>query len=142
MTELNSPILGISPVLILIMGNVYVLCSLIICSDAQKNLGINPQASFSTRLLVMMAGISPYMLMIVLYNYFFNSEQLLLWGGFAVTGVASAGLLALCGYLWARHVQRGITAQISIRNAFAMLFMGALVVLGEFLFFGTPKHPF
>lgn len=37
----------------------------------------------------------------------YNSEQLHLWGGFAVTGVAVSWLFALCGYLWGKAGVQG-----------------------------------
>ncbi len=139
--ELTS--LGVSPILLSAMGSVYVLFALIIWSEAQRNLGIDPQQSFSRRLLVMIAGVAPYMAMIVLYNYLYNSEQLLLWGGFAATGLAVTGLFALCGHLWAKRVYSGAHhAEVSGLNGFIMLLMGSLVILAEFLIFGIPKHPF
>jgi hypothetical protein len=139
--ELTS--IGVSPAMLLVMGSVYVLFSLVIWSDVQRNLGIDPQESFSRRLLVMIAGVAPYMAMIVLYNYLFNSEQLILWCGYAVTGVALACLFALCGHLWAKQVYGGAHhVEVSGLNGFILLLIGILVILMEFLIFGTPQHPF
>jgi hypothetical protein len=134
---------GVSPVLLLVMGIVFIFIALIIWAEAQRNLGIDPQERCSRRLLVLMLGIAPYMAMIVLYNYMFNSEQLLLWGGFAATGVAAAGLFALCGHLWAKQIYSNAhQVELSRMNGFIMMAMGILVILAEFLVFGTPKHPF
>jgi hypothetical protein len=139
--ELTS--FGVSPVLLLVIGSVFVLFALIICSEAQGNLGIDPQEAFSRRLLVMITGIAPYMAMIVLYNYLYNSEQLLLWGGFAAIGVAIAGLFALYGHLWAKWLNHSTHhIEVSGLNGSIMLLMGILVILAEFLIFGTPQHPF
>jgi hypothetical protein len=135
--------LGVSPTLLSAIGSVYVLFALIIWSEAQRNLGIDPQESFSRRLLVMITGVAPYMAMIVLYNYLYNSEQLLLWGGFAATGMAVASLFALCGHLWAKRVYSGAHhVEVMGLNGFIMLVIGILVILAEFLIFGTPRHPF
>jgi len=135
--------LGVNPNLLSAMGSVYVLFALIIWSEAQRNLGIDPQESLSRRLWVMIAGVAPYMAMIVLYNYLFNSGQLILWSGYAVTGVALACLFALCGHLWAKHVYSGAHhVEVSGLNGFIMSLIGILVILMEFLIFGTPKHPF
>lgn len=135
--------LGVSPILLSTMGSVYVLFALIIWSEAQRNLGIDPQESFSRRLLVMIAGVAPYMAMIVLYNYLFNLEQIILWCGYAVTGVALAVFFALCGHLYAKQVYSGANhVEISGLNGFIMSLIGLLVILMEFLIFGTPQHPF
>jgi hypothetical protein len=135
--------LGVNHIPLLIMGISYILIALVIWSDAQKNLGIDPHERLSRRLLVMLAGVAPYMAMIVLYNYLYNSKQLLLWVGFAATGVAAACLFALCGHLWAKRVYRN-TQQVEVSglSGLTMMAMGILVILAEFLVFGTPKHPF
>ena len=139
--ELTS--LGVSPTLLSVMGIVYVLFALIIWSEVQRNLGIASQDSLSRRLLVMIAGVAPYMAMIVLYNYLFNSEQLILWCGYALAGVVLAGLFALCGHLYAKQVYGGTHhVEVSGLNGFIMLSIGILVILMEFLIFGTPQHPF
>jgi hypothetical protein len=139
--ELTS--LGVSPTLLSALGSVFVLFALIIWSEAQRNLGIDPQESFSHRLLVMIAGVAPYMAMIVLYNYLFNSEQLILWCGYAVTGVALAVLFALCGHLYAKQVGGGTHhVEISRLIGFIMSLIGILLILTEFLIFGAPQHPF
>jgi hypothetical protein len=135
--------LGVSSNLLIVLAVVYILFALIIWSEAQGNLGVDSQEAFSRRLLVMITGVAPYMAMIVLYNYLYNSEQLLLWGGFAATGVAAAGLFALCGHLWAKRVYSGAHhVEIMGLNGFIMLLLGNLVILAEFLIFGTPRHPF
>ncbi|UCE41891.1 MAG: hypothetical protein JSV17_02595 [Candidatus Aminicenantes bacterium] len=135
--------LGVSPVLVLVMGIAFVFIALIIWSKAQGNLGIAPRERFSCRLLVLITGVAPYMAMIVLYNYQYNSEQLVLWGGFAATGVAAAGLFALCGHLWAKQVSSGShPIEVSGLSGFIMMLMGILMVMAEFLVFGTPQHPF
>ena len=135
--------LGIRPFLITIMGMVYILLALIIWSEAQKHLGLDSTVKFSRRLGVMISGIAPYMAMIVLYNYLFNSEQLLLWCGFAAAGIASAFLFSLSGHLWANRIQRlPYHVEITGLNAFFMCILGLLVITAEFLVFGTPQNPF
>jgi hypothetical protein len=139
--ELTS--LGVRPALLYVMGSVFVLFALIICSEAQGNLGIDPQEALSLRLVVMIVGIAPYMAMIVLYNFLYNSEQILLWGGFAAIGVAVACLFALCGHLWAKWLCNSTHHnEVSRLNGSIMLLIGILVILAEFLIFGIPQHPF
>jgi hypothetical protein len=66
-----------------------------------------------------------------------------LWGGFAATGVAAASLFALCGHLWAKRAYSGAHhVEVMGLNGFIMFLIGILVILAEFLIFGTPRHPF
>jgi hypothetical protein len=78
----------------------------------------------------------------------YNSEQLHLWGGFAVTGVAVSWLFALCGYLWGKagvqgtnHIRAwGLDLDyffFSIRQFFVLL----LLFLCRFLQFCTEYIP-
>ena len=135
--------LGVSPGLLLVMGIVFVLISLIIWSEAQRNMGIEPQERFSRRLLILVSGIAPYMAAIVLYNYLYNSEQLVLWTGFAATGLTSAVLFALCGHLWAKRSScETHPIEVSGSSGFLMLSLGILVIVMEYLIFGNPPHPF
>lgn len=135
--------LGVSSLLIWAMGIVYVLIALWIWSEVQRFLGIDPRESFFCRLLVLTAGIAPYMALIVLYNYLFNPEQLFLWGGFACAGVVLSGMFAICGYQYSRGTFKDFyPVNITGLNALIMFSIGTLVILAEFLIFGTPQHPF
>jgi hypothetical protein len=135
--------LGVNSNLLIVLAFVYILFAFLIWADSQRNLGIDPQASFSRRLFVMTAGIIPYMVMIVLYNFLFNSEQIVLWGGYAAAGVALAGLFAACGQFWTKRVCRdSFQIKIKKRDGFALLTIGVSLILLEFLIFGIPQHPF
>jgi len=139
--ELRS--LGVSLVLLLVIGTIYVLFALIIWSEAQRHLGFAQPVSLPRRLLVMITGVSPYMAAIIVYNYLFNPEQLLLWSGFALTGVAVAVFFSMTGHLWDRYAGRAAQqVEVSKLSCFAILFIGAFVILAEFLIFGTHHHPF
>ncbi len=137
--------LGVNGAWIYLVGIVYLVIAFFLWAGLQGQLGLDKKSSCKSRLIVIMAGIAPYMVLIFLFNLVFNSRQLLMWGGLAAVGIFSAIPIALLGHLLARRVsERSVTngAQLFRTDAIVLLSLALAIVLMQFLVFGNPPNPF
>lgn len=135
--------IGLNSTLIIIIGIVYLLISFVFWSDLQRHLGIDNQTALVDRVKIIVGGIAPYMILIIIYNLLHNSSQIIMWGGLAVFGILAAFLIAFLGNLWTFYVNRHNESKVvSLSNAKQVMIVGLLVVIAEFIIFGTPPNPF
>jgi len=135
--------LGVSSSLIIIIGLIYLLISFAFWSDLQRHIGMNRQTVLKNRIKIVTGSITPYMIIIIIYNLLHNSTQIIMWGGLAVFGILSAFLIAFLGDLWNRHVIKNNQSKVvSLSYSRKLLTVGLLIILAEFIVFGTPPNPF
>lgn len=134
--------LGVAKGWVIMLGAAYLAASFVPWSNLQSHLGLDARTSYPARLRVMLGGITPYMLAILVYNAVFNPGQMAIWGGFAVAGMALAGLFALIGHGYSRLRPDNEAEGRTIASPGVLMIAGTLVILTEFLVFGIPKHPF
>lgn len=135
--------LGLNSTVIIIIGIIYLLISFVFWSDLQRHLGIDNQTALVIRIKIVVGSIAPYMILIIIYNLLHNSSQIIMWGGLAVFGIFAAFLIAFLGNLWTLYVSRHTESKVvSFSNAKKVLIFGLLVVITEFIIFGTPPNPF
>ena len=135
--------LGVSSSLLIMLGIVYLLISFLFWSDLQRHLGMDKQTAFTSRMKIVTGSIAPYMILIIIYNLLHNSSQIVMWGGLATFGILVTFLIAYLGDLWNRYAVRNDESRIvSHSYAWKLLTIGLLVILVEFVVFGTPANPF
>ncbi|MBS2098167.1 hypothetical protein [Carboxylicivirga linearis] len=134
--------LGISKELLLILGSIYLISSFIIWINLQYHLGMNKQTSFLQRLGVITIGFAPYLFLIYLYNQIHNAHQILIWGGFALVGILLAFLIAIAGYWGVRGMIQKQPKVIPLNKDWLILVIALLIIIAEFVVFGTPDNPF
>jgi len=135
--------LGTEKTTIIVLGLIYLAVSLLFWSDIQRFLGMDRDTSFPSRLQTMVCGITPYMALILIYNLIHNPRQLAMWGGMAAAGLISAFLIALSGHLWAKRKGKPAVKELIVEStALKFLAAGLMVILAEFVIFGTPPNPF
>jgi len=136
---------GVSPVVIFLLGCIYFLTAIFIWIIIQPLLGINSSTLFIKRLLILISGISPYLLMIFLYNLSFNKRQLLLWSSFALVGIITVFIFSVAGHFWSKfdiklnkaHHEKAAHRPVIIVNIIALS-----IIIGELLLFGMRDNPF
>jgi hypothetical protein len=135
--------LGVSSSLIIITGLIYLLISFLFWSDLQRHIGLDKETAFISRIKVITGGIAPYMILIIIYNLLHNSSQIVMWGGLAIFGILITFLIAYLGGLWSRHAVKNKEFKVVSHSYSCMLLVvGLLVILAEFVVFGTPANPF
>ena len=135
--------LGVNSSLAMIIGIVYLLISFLLWSDLQRHIGMNSQTTFINRIKIVTGGITPYMIVIIIYNLLHNSLQIVMWGGLAIFGILATFLIAFLGNLWDRYVIKNKASRIiSLSYAWILVTVGLLVILAEFIIFGMPANPF
>jgi hypothetical protein len=135
--------LGVNPLLVTALGALYLVFAMVICAELQIHLGLDAHTPFWQRLLVIMGGITPYMILILVYNLLFNSRQVAIWGGFAALGVFAAIFFAFSGYVWAKIFSIADNqGERPEQDIYFLLLLAGIILLSEFLIFGTPPNPF
>jgi len=134
--------LGINTSIIIIIGSIYFLISFLLWSDLQYHLGLNKQTSLINRMTIIVGSIAPYMILIIIYNLVHNSDQIIMWTGLAVFGILTAFLIAFFGNLWTRMFKYQPTKIVSLNDSWKIFSFGLLIVIAEFIIFGTPPNPF
>lgn len=135
--------LGVDALQIIALGTLYLVFAMMIWAELQIYLGLDAHTPFWQRLLVIMGGITPYMILILVYNLLFNPRQIAIWGGFAAIGVFAAILFACSGYVWAKFSPVANKQwQRPERDRYLFLLLAGIILLSEFLIFGTPTNPF
>ena len=135
--------LGVGSAWIMALGTLYLLLSLRIWSDLQFHLNLDASTPLRHRAGIMLAGIGPYMLAIFIFNLVFNPGQMAIWGGFAAAGIALAGVISLAGHTHARlRANTETSTEKTAGSPIPLLAAGGLIILAEFLVFGTPMNPF
>lgn len=134
---------GIHSPLIIGLGFLYILISFPFWADLQIYVGIDNHTVFSRRVLVVLGGIVPYMAVILFYNLIHNPRQITMWGGLASAGLLAALLISISGHLWSRFVKKVNGSEDLPRHyALHLLIVGLILILAEFVVFGTPDNPF
>jgi len=135
--------LNVSSFLVITIGVTYLIISFAFWADLQRHIGLDKNTLLRTRILIVLGGIAPYMIIIIIYNLIHNFSQILMWGGLAVFGILAALLIALLGNLWIRHVNKNDESNVvSLSYAWKILTVGLLIISAEFIVFGTPPNPF
>lgn len=136
---------GVSQILILSLGSLYLIAALILLAVIQPLLGINKNISIVKRFLIFGTGIIPYLLMIFLYNLLLNKKEILLWFSFVLAGVLLILLLSIVGYFWARmhkelcEINR---SKVGWGPVIMALILGFVIIIGELIIFGVKENPF
>lgn len=134
--------LGVSSSLLIVFGIMYLLISFLFWSDLQRYI-MDKQTSFISRMKIVSGSIMPYMILIIIYNLLHNYSQIVMWGGLAVFGMLVTIPIAFSGKLWNRYaVKNNESRVVSHSHAWKLLAGGLLVILAEFVVFGTPTNPF
>ena len=136
---------GVSSAFILFLGLVYFIIALFLWILIQQLLGLHSQVTFTKRLIILCCGITPYLLMIFVYNFLFNHEQLLLWSSYAVLGTVTCLLFSISGHFWVKLYSRfhALTFQNSSYKPVALVNLIAVVIIfGELILFGIKDNPF
>lgn len=135
--------LGVSSSQIIIIGIIYFIFSFVFWSDLQRHLGMDRQTTLINRLKIIVGSIAPYMIIIIIYNLLHNITQIIMWSGLALFGILAAILIAIVGNLWSKRVIKHIDSKVVAQvYALKVLVFGLLLVLAEFIVFGTPSNPF
>lgn len=135
--------LGISSSLLITIGIIYFFISFFFWSDLQRHVGLDKQTDLIIRMKIVTGGIAPYMILIIIYNFLHNISQIAIWSGLACFGILATFLIAFLGNIWDRHVVKNNESEVvSHSYAWKLLVFGLLVILAEFIVFGTPAHPF
>jgi hypothetical protein len=136
---------GIAPMPIVLLGGLYLIGSLVILAVVQPELGIGTSCPFTYRFFMLASGITPYLLIIFVYNRFLNQKETLLWLSFALAGVFLVFLISVAGHFRARRLRiSGEThrSESGWKFVVVILVAGVGVVLAELLFFGIKLNPF
>jgi len=134
---------GTNSTFIIVLGFLYILISFLFWADLQFHIGMDDNTVISRRTLVVLGGISPYMVVIFLYNLIHNPKQVTMWGGLAGAGLLAALLISASGHLWSRFVRKSNgSTDVSRHYALPVMIVGLMVILAEFIIFGTPPNPF
>ncbi len=136
---------GVSHILILSLGSLYLIVALFLLAAIQPLLGINKNISLVKRFLIIGAGIIPYLLMIFLYNLLLNKKETLLWFSFVLAGVLLILLVSVVGYFWAR-MHKGFyeinRSKVGWGPVIMALILGFVIIVGELIIFGNKENPF
>ena len=125
------------------LGFLYILISFLFWSDLQLHMGMDGHTVFGRRALVVLGGIFPYMAVIFFYNLIHNPQQITMWGGLAGAGLLAALLISVAGHFWSRFVRKPYGSEdVSRHYALHVMIAGLMVILAEFVVFGTPANPF
>jgi len=136
---------GVSHVMVLSLGGIYIIAALFLLALIQPLFGINKEFSFGKRFLIFGAGIIPYLSMMFIYNLFLNKREIMLWFSFVVAGVLLILLLSFSGYFRAkmhegfREVNR---IKVGWGPVLMSLILGFAIIIGELIIFGVKESPF
>ena len=136
---------GIAPMPIVLLGGLYLIGSLVILAVVQPELGIGTSCPFTCRFFMLASGITPYLLIIFVYNRFLNQKETLIWLSFALAGVFLVFLISVSGHFRARSSRSFVETNRSVLDwkfVVVILVAGVGVVLAELLFFGIKPNPF
>jgi hypothetical protein len=135
---------GTPPVLIGLLGFLYLTISFIIWIWVQPWLDLKKDSSFIRRLYIFLGGLGPYMILILIYNYLFNKTQLTIWASFAIVGVILSILFAIFGHFLAPgQASSSSASQNPTRKSVVQLnCIALLIIIGEFIIFGIKANPF
>ena len=134
---------GTNSIFVVVLGLLYILISFLFWSDLQRHMGMDDHTVFSRRAYVIIGGIAPYMAVIFLYNLIHNPRQITMWGSLAFAGLLAASMISVSGHLWSRFVRKPNGSEdLSGCYASRILVLGLMVILAEFIVFGTPPNPF
>ncbi|UCC40260.1 MAG: hypothetical protein JSV96_02045, partial [Candidatus Aminicenantes bacterium] len=136
---------GVSSFFILILGIVYFLIALFLWAIVQQLLGITSKVLFYKRLVVLCCGITPYLLMIFLYNLLFNNEQILIWSSFALIGIVTCFVFSIAGHFWAKLYSRFYESyyyDAGYKPVAIVNIIGIFIIMGELVIFGIRENPF
>jgi len=133
---------GFNPFFVVSIGTLYFVLSFLFWSHLQQHVGLNSRTPLSVRIRIITGGIVPYMLVIFVYNLLHNADQIMMWGGLALFGIIVSFLIAFMGNWWAHFFHYQNERVFSSTTSWKLFSFGLLVVLAEFVVFGTPPNPF
>jgi hypothetical protein len=133
---------GFNTSFVVAIGIIYFMFSFLFWWRLQQHLGLNKKTPLRVRIKVIAGGIIPYMLMIFVYNLLHNAHQMVMWGGLALFGIVVSFLIALTGNWWANDYSHQHARVVASESAWKVFSFGLLVIIAEFVIFGTPPNPF
>jgi hypothetical protein len=133
---------GFNTYFIVGIGVVYFGLSFLFWAHLQQHVGMNSKTPLPVRIKIITGGIIPYMLIIFIYNLLHNADQIMMWGGLALFGITVSFLIALMGNWWAHFFNYQNERVFSSTTSWKLFSFGLMVVLAEFVVFGTPPNPF
>ncbi len=133
---------GFNTYFIVGIGVLYFGLSFLFWAHLQQHVGMNSRTPLPVRITIIAGGIVPYMLIIFIYNLLHNTDQIIMWSGLALFGIIVSFLIALMGNWWANYFSHDGARLVGAENAWRLFSIGLLVILVEFVIFGTPPNPF
>ena len=135
---------GVPAAIILIIGIVYFITAIFVWSIIQQVAGLKSDLPFTKRLILMCCGITPYLLMIVIYNLIFNKAQIIIWSAFAIIGLFICIIFSITGLLMS-NLYPGNYNLPDFANKKPIVIIniiGIAIIACEFIIFGIQENPF